>query len=116
MLVRRMSGSEQPQQIRYVIKLGLRQYTIAFDVKEADNGYEWTEAVFPIGTPTYESMVSAFVRGRYDDDRMQAIVNNHLMEDDDAEHEAEWSAMQAWRVEAKSMAKQLSESFAEESK
>lgn len=109
MFVRKMTGSEQPQQISYDIKLGLRRYVIAFDIKEADNGYEWTEAVFALGTPDYGAMVSAFVHGRYSDDEMQAIVNNHLLDDGDEEHEAEWTAMQAWRAEAKVLAKTIGE-------
>ena len=40
-------GNEQPQRIRHNIKLGLRQYTIAFDVhivKEGENEqYKWCE-------------------------------------------------------------------------
>ena len=50
-------GNEQPQRIRHNIKLGLRQYTIAFDVhivKEGENEqYKWCEITLPVGTPTY---------------------------------------------------------------
>lgn len=107
MLVRKMSGSEQPQQLSYKIKLGLRQYTIAFDVQEKDGSYEWSEVTFGLGEPSYDEMVSAFIQGRYSNDAMQAIVNNHLLDDGDEEHEAEWTVMQAWRKEAKKMAKEM---------
>lgn len=106
-------GSEQPQRIRYSIKLGLRQYTITFDiraVKGSDNEqYEWCEITLPPGTPTYDRLVAAIIRGRYSDDNMQAIINNHLLEDGDSEHEKEWNDMQSWRAEAKRMAKEILE-------
>lgn len=115
MYVTKVSGSSRPQPIRYCIKLGLRQYTIAFDVQQISNEeteeiqYVWSEAVFPKGTPTYGMVVSAIIHGRYSDNDMQAIINNHLLEDGNEEHEAEWSAMQEWRATAKSMAKQILE-------
>ena len=104
-------GNEQPQRIRHNIKLGLRQYTIAFDVhivKEGENEqYKWCEITLPVGTPTYSQLVSAIIHGRYSDDAMQAIINNYLLEDEDSEHQKEWNDMQMWRVEAKRMAKEI---------
>jgi hypothetical protein len=106
-------GNEQPQRIRHNIKLGLRQYTIAFDVnlvKEGENEqYKWCEINLPVGMPTYSQLVSAIIHGRYSDDAMQAIINNHLLEDEDSEHQKEWNDMQMWRMEAKRMAKEILE-------
>nr|DAD87613.1 MAG TPA: hypothetical protein [Siphoviridae sp. ctAUQ2] len=111
--ISKMTGNDQPQQIRYKIKLGLRQYTVAFDIQELEEGGEsklqWSEATFDLGKPTYSQLVAAIVQSRYPNDDMQAIINNHLLEDGDAEHEAEWDAMQAWRVEAKAKAKEILE-------
>ncbi len=106
-------GNEQPQRIRHNIKLGLRQYTIAFDVhivKEGENEqYKWCEITLPVGTPTYSQLVSAIIHGRYSDDAMEAIIKNYLLEDEDSEHQKEWNDMQMWRVEAKRMAKEILE-------
>lgn len=113
-------GNEKPEAIRYQISLGLRKYTIAFDVKEvaqeSDNeeannatSYEWCEATFPVGVPTYANLVAAFVHGRYTDDDMQALVNNHLLDEGDELQEAEWNAMQEWRKECKQLAKNILE-------
>ncbi len=111
MLITKMTGSIEPQQIRYKIKLGLRQYTIAFDIQQSEtddqNQYQWTETTFDLGRPTYSQLVAAIVQSRYPSDDMQAIINNHLLEDGNSEHEAEWNAMQAWRAKAKSMAKEI---------
>lgn len=113
MLIIKMSGSEKPQQIRYKIKLGLRKYTIAFDIQESEetegNAYTWSEATFDLGKPTYSQLTAAIIQSRYSNDDMQAIINNHLLEDGNSEHEAEWNAMQEWRTEAKTMAKSILE-------
>lgn len=111
--ISKMTGNDQPQQIRYKIKLGLRQYTVAFDIQELGKGgeakFQWSEATFDLGKPTYSQLVAAIVQSRYPNDDMQAIINNHLLEDGDAEHAAEWDAMQAWRAEAKAKAKEILE-------
>lgn len=114
------TGSEKPEPISYKISLGLRKYTIAFDVQEVKQetenneqsqsvSYEWCEATFPIGVPTYANLVAAFVHGRYTDDDMQALVNNHLLDAGEEAEEAEWNAMQEWRKECKQLAKDVLE-------
>ena len=50
---------------------------------------------------TRSRMVDAIVTSAYPSDVMQAIINNHLLGDGDSEHEAEFAAMQEWRVLAK---------------
>lgn len=57
----------------------------------------------------YSKMVAAIIRENYDDDAMQAIVNNHLLNDGDEQHEADYNAMQQWRATAKQVAKQIQE-------
>lgn len=111
LIISKMTGNDQPQKIRYKIRLGLRQYTIAFDIQELEGeneaAYQWSEATFDLGKPTYAQLVAAIIQSRYPNDDMQAIINNHLLEDGDAEHEEEWKAMQAWRLEAKAYAKEI---------
>lgn len=113
LIISKMTGNDQPQQIRYKIKLGLRQYTVAFDIQELEESgeakFQWSEATFDLGKPTYSQLVAAIVQSRYPNDDMQAIINNHLLDDGDAEHEAEWQAMQTWRAEAKVQAKKILE-------
>lgn len=58
-----------------------------------------------VGYPyTYASLVSAIIKSRYDNDSMQAIINNHLMPEETPEHAAEFEAMQEWRNTAKDVA------------
>lgn len=60
----------------------------------------------------YASVVAALVNARYDRDAMEAIVNNYLADPADAEHAAEMAAMQAWRAEAKAIARRALEESA----
>lgn len=60
---------------------------------------------------TYEQITSAIIDAQYPSDQMQAIINNHLLESDNAEHEAEFAAMQEWRANAKTIAKQVMEQW-----
>lgn len=53
----------------------------------------------------YGKVVSAIVRAKYSADEVEAIVLNHG--DGDAEHDAEYLALQEWRSEAKVIAKQV---------
>lgn len=59
------------------------------------------------GTRTYDGIVNAIVCDHYHADKMQAIINNHLLESESKEHQAEFAEMQAWRVKAKSVAKEV---------
>lgn len=59
------------------------------------------------GTRTYDGIVNAIVCDHYPADKMQAIINNHLLESESEEHQAEFAEMQAWRVKAKSVAKEV---------
>lgn len=65
-----------------------------------------------------DRVVDAIVSAAYPADRMQAVVNNHLLnlaaiadggelDADGLEHEAEYKAMQEWRVKAKAVAKEV---------
>lgn len=93
--------------------VGLPEYTFAFDIIERTidglTGYEWNEATFTPGIPEYGDIVAAIIKGRYTDDEMTAIINNHLLDGDDETNLAEWNAMQEWRAEAKKQAKEILE-------
>ena len=76
------------------------------------------ENVDVFGTRTYDGIVNAIVCDHYPADKMQAIINNHFLnlakiadgkklDEDDIAHEAEYDAMQEWRVKAKRVAKEV---------
>lgn len=53
----------------------------------------------------YPAIVSALIRSRYTADQVEAIMLNHG--DGNPDHEAEYAALQAWRTEAKRIAKEV---------
>lgn len=55
---------------------------------------------------TYERAVSAIIDDGYPADKMQAVVNNYLLDPTDASAKAEMEAMQSWRALAKKVAKE----------
>lgn len=65
------------------------------------------ENVDVFGTRTYDGIVNAIVCDHYPADKMQAIINNYLLETESKEHQAEFAEMQAWRAKAKSVAKEV---------
>lgn len=65
-----------------------------------------------------DKVVDAIISSAYPTDKMQAIINNHFanlakiadgkeFDADEKEHEAEYDNMQAWRVKAKAVAKEV---------
>lgn len=69
-----------------------------------------------------EKVIDAIVSAAYPSDKMQAIINNHLvnlatiadggkLDEDELSHEEEYKAMQEWRKKAKSVASDVMESY-----
>ena len=54
-----------------------------------------------------DKVIDAIVTAVYPTDKMQAIINNHLLESESKEHQEEFAEMQAWRVKAKRVAKEV---------
>lgn len=59
----------------------------------------------PIGVLDYGSIVSAFINNEYPYDRMQAIINNHLLWGES--NGTEYEAMQKYRKKSKDLAKEI---------
>lgn len=69
-----------------------------------------------------DKVIDAIVSTAYPSDKMQAIINNHLvnlatiadggkLDEDELSHEEEYKAMQEWRKKAKSVASDVMESY-----
>lgn len=63
------------------------------------------ERVLVSKSADYGEAVSAIIRSRYSANEVEAIVLNHG--DGNADHEAEYAALQQWRTEAKRIAKEV---------
>lgn len=53
------------------------------------------------------AIITAIVRAHYNADEMEAILNNYLLDQEDADARAEFEAMQEWRRLAKAAADSL---------
>ena len=70
--------------------------------------YSYVKVLFPF---TYESLVSSIIRSEYNDDKMQAVINNYLDNPTDEKRLQEFTDMQNWRKEAKEVAHEVMESL-----
>lgn len=59
----------------------------------------------------YNGIVDALVSYKYPTDKMQAIINNYLLEPEDETVLSEFMTMQSWRSESKKIAKEILEKF-----
>lgn len=80
-------GGGEPEQVEV-----FRAYAVRID-KPVDRG----------------GVINAIVTAEYPEDRMDAVINNYLLDPEDVERNAEFQAMQAWRAHAKEIATEVME-------
>lgn len=68
--------------------------------------YKWEQVNVPIEKWNYSGVVDALISHKYPIDKMQAVINNYLLDPNDEYAISEFNAMQAWRKEAKEIAKE----------
>ena len=90
---------------KYVIN-GANCYDINFNIVKEQDWYSYEQVKIPNGRFDYGGIVDSLVQYKYPNDKMQSVINNYLLEPDNAEYVAEFNEMQAWRKEAKEIAKQ----------
>jgi hypothetical protein len=61
--------------------------------------------IVPFTQDDYPMLVSSLVRERYSEDDVEAIMNNYLA--DPEGHKADFDELQAWRVKAKEVARDV---------
>ena len=59
----------------------------------------------------YGGIVDALISYKYPIDKMQAIINNYLLDPNDESINQEFIEMQKWRSESKQIAKEILEKF-----
>ncbi len=78
------------------------------DAKASEERTVWEGYTVRVSQPvTRDKVIDAIVTEAYPRDVMQAIINNHLLDESDEEHLAEWNEMQAWRKHAKEVANEV---------
>lgn len=84
-----------------------RMVIVAIDVEKTAEGYSYREVVLHPDITNYDGIVSALITCKYPSDKMQAIINNYLADPSDEGILQEFNDMQAWRKEAKIIAKEI---------
>ena len=104
-----MEGTSIPNLVDRIIHRGVNFIIINFNIKEVDDGFEWDCVTMPYVDFEYGKIVDAIVTFKYPNDKMQAVINNYLLEPENPEYITAFNEMQAWRKEAKEIAKQALE-------
>ena len=85
---------------KYVIN-GANCYDINFNIIKEQDWYSYEQAKIPNGRFDYGGIVDTLVQYKYPNDKMQAVINNYLLEPENEEYVTAFNEMQAWRKEAK---------------
>ena len=89
-----------------VIVGNIAHYEVYFNIEfNQDRGlYQWE--VVRVDEMKYDKLVSAIIKSHFNDDKIQAIINNYLL-DSSEEHVKEFNELQEWRKRAKQIAKEI---------
>lgn len=101
-----MESTIRPELMDTYVIGGVRKYDINIDVVFEDDLYKWEQVSIPYGRFDYSGVVDALVQFKYPIDKMQAVINNYLLEPENQEYIIAFNEMQAWRKEAKEIAKE----------
>ena len=95
--------------IRFSKRIELGQQIATFSVSEKqDNGtYKYQTYTLKPAVLDYDSIVNAIISKEYPSDKMQAIINNYLLDSSNEDTTKEFNDMQAFRKKAKDWAKDL---------
>lgn len=82
--------------------------TINIDItQKADGMFEYDQVQLKPGRFNYAGIIDGLVNHKYPRDKMDAILNNYLANPDDPEALQEFTDLQAWRKEAKDIAREV---------
>lgn len=106
----RQSYDFEPLPVEDIISTGIITTAIRLGITQKEEGvWECEEAEYnhkdALTEADYGPMVSAIIRARYSQDRVEAITQNYLSDPDG--HKLEFDELQAWRAVAKTTASDI---------
>ena len=101
-----MENSVRPNLVEWAVIKGRITYFINLDVELVGDMYRYEPIKIEFNRWEYAGVVDALVQYKYPIDKMQAVINNYLLDPNDEYAISEFNAMQAWRKEAKEIAKE----------
>ena len=87
------------------------QKTKIVSINDTENLTDPIEFILGPTEYCYAGLVNKLVSYKYPNDRMQAIINNYLLDPNDELAKQEFIEMQKWRSESKQIAKEILEKF-----
>ena len=101
-----MESSLKPEFIEKNIANGRILFDVNFNIIFNGEMYEYEAITMSYDKWNYAGVVDALVQYKYPIDKMQAVINNYLLEPENPEYITAFNEMQAWRKEAKEIAKE----------
>lgn len=100
------TSDTKPNIVETYIEFATKRYAVNIGAAYNIDGWEYDRVIIPAGKWDYSGVVDALVQYKYPIDKMQAVINNYLLDPEDAYAIGEFNKMQAWRKEAKEIAKE----------
>lgn len=102
------TSNSRPERVNYSFNRFRQQVaTVNIDITEAPDGdgFQFDAVPIPPDKMSYAGVADTLISHKYPTDRMQAVQNNLLADPSDPDAVEEFRTMQAWRVEAKAIAR-----------
>lgn len=96
-----------PNRFSKRIELGQQVATFTIYDKQDNGIYKYQTYTLKPAVLDYDSIVNAIISKEYPNDKMQAIINNYLLDSSNDDITKEFNDMQAFRKKAKDWAKNL---------
>ena len=101
-----MESTNKPNLAEKEIIRGRETYFVNWNVIYNGELYVYDQVEIEFNKWNYSGVVDALVTYKYPNDKMQAVINNYLLEPENEEYIRAFDEMQTWRKEAKEIAKQ----------
>lgn len=102
-----MESVIEPNLVDTYLVNGRRWYDININVTQHGNIYRWEQLTIPSDKFDYSGVVDSLIVYKYPNDKMQAIINNYLLDQNDQHAVNEFNEMQEWRRRSKELAKEI---------
>jgi hypothetical protein len=104
-----MESTNKPNLAEKEIIRGRETYFVNWNVIYNGELYVYDQVEIEFNKWNYSGVVDALIQYKYPIDKMQAVINNYLLEPENLEYVTVFNEMQAWRKEAKEIAKKALE-------
>lgn len=101
-----MESTNKPNLVEKEIINGREIFFVNWNITYNEGWYKYDQISIWYDKWNYSGVVDALVQHQYPIDKMQAVINNYLLDPNDEYAVSEFNAMQAWRKEAKEIAKE----------